>query len=203
VARPLPWLAPAVVAGGLVPVVELAGRAVAGGLGADPVAFLLNRLGLLALVFLVAGLCCTPLRLLFEVTWPARLTRALGLLGFGYAAAHVGFYLAVDQGLDLAATWKDVTERPFITAGAAAFLLLLPLAWTSTGGWVRRLGHGRWKGLHRLAYAAAALGVLHFYLRVKKDVTEPLAYGLVLLTALSLRVVDWDLRRRRRARAGV
>jgi sulfoxide reductase heme-binding subunit YedZ len=202
VARPLPWLVPAVVAGGLVPLGELAVRAATGALGADPVAFLLNRLGLLALAFLVAGLCCTPLRLLFEVTWPARLTRALGLLGFGYAAAHVGVYGVVDQGLDLAATWKDVTERPFITVGAGAFVLLVPLAWTSTDAAVRRMGFGRWKLLHRLAYVAAALAVLHFFLRVKKDVTEPLAYGLVVVTALGLRVVDWDIRRRRRARGG-
>ena len=198
----MPWLVPAVVAGGLAPVLELSVRAVTGGLGADPVAFLLNRLGLVALVFLVAGLCCMPLRLLLEVTWPGRLTRALGLLGFGYAVAHVALYLGVDQGLDVAAIWKDVTERPFITAGAGAFVLLVPLSWTSTDAAVRRMGFGRWKLLHRLAYVAAALAVLHFFLRVKKDVTEPLAYGLVLLTALLLRVVDWDIRRRRRARGG-
>ena len=196
-ARPLPWLVPAVVTGGLAPLVELSVRAATGGLGADPVAFLLNRLGLLSLVFLVAGLCCTPLRLLLEATWPARLTRTLGLLGLGYASAHVALYLGVDQGLKLAAIWKDVTERPFITVGAAAFLLLTPLAGTSTDAAVRRLGFRRWKALHRLAYAAAALGVVHFLLRVKKDVTEPLAYGLVLATALALRAVNRLLQRRR------
>lgn len=196
-ARPLPWLVPAVVAGGLAPLLEFSLRAATGGLGADPVAFLLNRLGLYALAFLVAGLCCTPVRLLFGVTWPARLPRVLGLLGFGYAAAHAGMYLVVDQGLDVGAAWKDVTERPFITAGAAAVVLLAPLAWTSTDAAVRRMGFRRWKALHRLAYLAAVLGVVHFLLRVKKDVTEPLAYGLVLVIALVLRALNALIQRRR------
>jgi sulfoxide reductase heme-binding subunit YedZ len=203
VARPLPWLVPAVVTGGLLPLGEFAVRGAVGALGADPVAFVLNRLGLLALVFLVLGLACTPVRFLFHVTWPARLTRVLGLLGFGYAVAHMAVYALVDQGLDVAVLWKDVSERPFITVGFAAVVLLVPLAWTSTGTAVRRMGFERWKRLHRLAYAAAALGVVHFWMRVKKDVTEPAVYGTVLLVLLALRAVHWDIQRRRAVRAAV
>ena len=197
---PSPWLVPAVVTGGLLPLGEFLLRAATSTLGAEPVAFVLNRLGLLALVFLLLGLACTPLRFLLEVTWPARLTRVLGLLGFGYAAAHLLLYVLVDQGLDLAVLWKDVTERPFLSVGLAAFAALVPLAWTSRNASIRRMGFDRWKRLHRLAYVAAALGVVHFWLRVKKDLTEPAAYGTVLLLLLGLRAVRWDLQRRRAAR---
>ncbi len=200
-ARPVPWLVPAVVTGGLLPLGEFAVRGALGALGADPVAFMLNRLGLLALVFLVLGLACTPARFLFGVTWPARLTRPLGLLGFGHAAAHLLVYVLVDQWLDVDVLWKDVSERPFIMVGFAALVLLAPLAWTSTNAAVRRMGFERWKGLHRLAYVAAALGVVHFWMRVKKDVTEPAAYGVVLLMLLGLRAVHWDIQRRKAARA--
>lgn len=199
-ARPVPWLVPAVLTGGLVPLGEFAVRAALGALGADPVSFVLNRLGLVSLMFLVLGLASTPVRFLFGVTWPARLTRPLGLLGFGYAAAHLLVYALVDQGLDVAVLWKDVSERPFITVGFAALVLLVPLAWTSTGAAVRRMGFERWKRLHGLAYVAAALGVVHFWMRVKKDVTEPAVYGTVLLVLLSLRAVKWDIQRRKAAR---
>ncbi|MEN9785122.1 MAG: hypothetical protein RLZZ299_386 [Pseudomonadota bacterium] len=178
---------PAFVAGGLAPVAELALRGALGGLGADPVAFVLHRLGLAALIFLVAGLACTPLRAWLGWTWPLRVRRALGLLAFGYAAAHVAVYAGVDQGLDARAIVKDVTERPFVTLGAAAFALLVPLAWTSTDGAVRRMGGRRWATLHRWVYPAAVLAALHFLLRVKRDVTEPAVYGGVLALLLLLR----------------
>ncbi len=180
---------PAFVTGGLAPALELLLRGVTGTLGADPVAMLLNRLGLAALGFVVAGLACTPLRAWLGWTWPARVRRVLGLLAFGYATAHVGLYVAVDQGLDVRAIAVDVVERPFVTLGAAAYAVLIPLAWTSTDRAIRALGGRRWRALHRWVYAAAVLATLHFLLRVKRDVTEPAAYGAVLALLLLLRVV--------------
>ncbi|MCW5891178.1 MAG: sulfoxide reductase heme-binding subunit YedZ [bacterium] len=187
-ARPLRWLAPGVLLGALVPLAVLCRRALHGTLGANPIAEALNQLGLLALIFLVAALACTPAKTLLGWTWPLRLRRMLGLLGFAYAALHVATYVALDQGFDGAALWADVTKRRFIHVGAAAFLLLVPLAATSTAGAVRRLGFARWKLLHRLAYLATGLAVLHFVWRVKVDLTEPVAYALVLAGLLALRL---------------
>ena len=188
---PHPWLVPGVLVGALVPLVVIVARGVRGALGANPIAEALNQLGLLALVLLLAALACTPAKLLFGWTWPLRVRRTLGLLAFLYACLHVSTYAGVDQGLDWAAIWKDVSKRPFIFVGAAAFTTLLPLALTSTNASVRRLGFARWKLLHRLAYVAPALGVLHFFWRVKKDVREPLAYGAVLAILLAIRVAAW------------
>lgn len=187
--RPYPWLEPAVLVGALAPVAALTLRAVRGELGANPIAQALNQLGLVALVLLVAALACTPAKIVFGWTWPFRIRRLLGLLGFFYAALHVATYVGLDQVFDWAAIWKDVTKRKFIVVGAAAFTLLVPLALTSTDASVRRLGFARWKLLHRLAYVAPALGVLHFFWRVKKDATEPLAYGAVLAALLAVRAV--------------
>ena len=186
--RSLPWLKPGVFAGALVPLAAIIVRGAQGGLGANPIDQALNQLGLVALIFLVAALACTPLKTLFGWTWPIRLRRMLGLFAFFYALLHVLTYSGLDQGLAWAAIWKDVTKRKFIFVGFAAFVLLIPLAATSTAGAVKRLGFARWKLLHRLAYVAAALGAIHFFLRVKKDVREPLAYALVLCALLLVRV---------------
>lgn len=188
---PLPWLVPGVFAGALVPLAVIADAAARGRLGANPVAEALNELGLLALIFLVASLACTPLKALTGWTWPIRVRKTLGLYGFFYAALHLSTYVGLDQLLDLRAVWKDVTERPFILAGMTAFVLLVPLALTSTAGALKRLGFARWKRLHRLAYLAAALGVAHFVLRVKKDVTEPAVYGALLAVLFLVRVAVW------------
>jgi methionine sulfoxide reductase heme-binding subunit len=168
-------------------------------LGADPVNEALNRLGLSALVFLVASLAATPLRELFGWTWAIGLRRMLGLFAFFYASLHFATYAIVDQGLRGRAILADVTKRPFIISGFAAFLLLVPLAATSTANAVRRLGFARWKRLHRLAYAAGALAAFHFWLRVKKDVREPAVYAGVLAALLLARVAFAfrDARRRR------
>jgi sulfoxide reductase heme-binding subunit YedZ len=186
--QPLPWLKPGVFAGALAPLAAIVLRGAQGRLGANPIDQAMNQLGLVALVFLVAALACTPLKTLFGWTWPIRLRRMLGLFGFFYALLHVLTYSGLDQGLDWAAMWKDVTKRKFIFVGLAAFVLLLPLAATSTAGAVRRLGFARWKLLHRLAYVAPALGAVHFFLRVKKDVREPLVYAAVLGALLLVRV---------------
>ena len=187
-ARPLPWLKPGVVVGALVPLGAILLRAWRGELGANPIAQALNQLGLVALVFLVAALACTPLKTLFGWTWPIRLRRMLGLFGFFYGLLHVSTYTVLDQGLDWRAVWADVTKRKFIYVGASTFVLLVPLAVTSTSGALKRLGYARWKRLHRLAYVATVLGVIHFLWRVKRDVREPIVYGTVLAVLLLVRL---------------
>jgi len=188
---PLPWLKPAVLTGSLVPLAAILIRAWSDNLGPDPIAQALNQLGLIALVFLVAALGCTPLKAMFGWTWPMRIRRMLGLLAFFYALLHVITYIVLDQGLDWRAIVDDIVKRKFIFFGFSTFVLLIPLAATSTNSALRRLGYVRWKQLHRLAYLAPALAVLHFIWRVKLDVREPVAYGLVLAALLSVRLVDY------------
>lgn len=185
---PLPWLQPAVLVGSLAPLVTLLIRAVRGTLGANGIAEVLNQLGLLALVFLVASLACTPLKTLFGWTWPIRLRKTLGLLAFFYACLHLTTYAGLDQVLDFKAIWGDIAKRPFILVGFLAFLTMVPLAITSTAKMLKRLGAARWKRLHRLAYAAGALGVIHFFLRVKKDATEPAIYAALLGLLFAVRI---------------
>jgi len=185
---PLPWLKPALLAGALVPLVVMIARGLNGELGANPIGEALNQLGLLALIFLVAALVCTPLKLLFGWTWPIRIRRMLGLLAFFYAALHVSTYTGLDQFFDWPAIYADVTKRKFICVGLAAFVLLIPLALTSTNAAVKRLGFVRWKRLHRLAYVVPILAVVHFILRVKKDEREPMTYAVILAALLAIRV---------------
>lgn len=192
---PHPWLEPAVMTGALVPLAAIVVRASRGTLGANPIAEALNQFGLLALVFLIAALACTPAKLLAGWTWPLRLRRTLGLLAFGYASLHVATYVGIDQLFDWAGIGIDIRKRPFIFVGFAAFVVLVPLALTSTNASVRRLGFARWKLLHRLAYVAPALAVLHFVWRVKKDVSEPVAYGTALAVLLAIRLVAAARRR--------
>jgi sulfoxide reductase heme-binding subunit YedZ len=149
----------------------------------------MNQLGLVTLTLLIGSLACTPLKEVFGWTWPIRIRRMLGLYAFFYAALHFLTYLGLDQGLDFRAVFADIAKRQFIFVGFAAFVLLVPLAITSTDRMVRRLGYARWKWLHRLAYAAAILGVVHFVLRVKKDLSQPLTYAAVLSALLSARLV--------------
>ena len=188
---PLPWLKPAVFVGSLTPVAAILIRTFRGELGANPISQALNQLGLVALVFLVAALACTPLKTLFGWTWPIRLRRMLGVYGFFYATLHVSTYTGLDQFFDWQAIFDDVTKRKFIFVGLAAFVLLIPLAVTSTSAAVKRLGYARWKQLHRLAYVAPLLGVIHFTWRVKKDVSEPALYAIVLGALLLVRVVAY------------
>jgi methionine sulfoxide reductase heme-binding subunit len=185
---PYPWLKPAVFTGALVPLASLALRAARGTLSADPIAYLLNQFGLLTLIFLIATLALTPLRKLFGWTWPIRIRRTVGLFAFFYACLHFTTYVAVDQSFNLQAIVADIVKRKFIFVGFTAFLLLIPLAVTSTNGMVRRLGAARWQRLHRLVYPAAILGAIHFLWRVKKDITQPAAYGAVLAILLGFRV---------------
>jgi sulfoxide reductase heme-binding subunit YedZ len=178
------------------PLAALMVRAAQGRLGANPISEALNQLGLLALIFLVATLALTPIRRLTGWPWPIRIRRMLGLFSFFYATLHFTLYLAIDQGFDLAVVWEDITKRPFIFVGFAALVLMTPLAITSTNGWVRRLGAGRWQRLHRLVYGVAVLAAVHFLWRVKADYSEPAAYASVLGALLLFRV--WDATRTKR-----
>jgi len=185
------WLKPGVLVGGLVPLFAIALGTVRGTLGANPVADVLNQLGLLALLFLVASLAATPLKLLMGWSWPVRIRRLLGLLAFFYATLHMLTYVAVDRLGELATIVEDILKRPFITVGFAAWLLLVPLAVTSTRASLKRLGFARWKLLHKLSYLAAPLAVVHFVWRVKKDMDEPLTYAVVLAFLLAVRAFAW------------
>jgi sulfoxide reductase heme-binding subunit YedZ len=195
-----PWLKPAVLVGGLVPLALLVLGFVRGTLGANPIEYALHQTGMLALILLVASLACTPLKVVAGWTWPMRLRKLLGLLGFGYAVLHFLVYAGVDQGLDFAIILEDIAKRPFITVGFLALVLLVPLAVTSTHAMVRRLGFPLWQRLHRLAYVAASLGVVHFVWRVKKDLTEPLVYGAVLGLLFVIRIAEALRKRRAKAR---
>jgi methionine sulfoxide reductase heme-binding subunit len=198
---PLPWLKPAVFTGSLLPLAALVIRGARGQLSADPIAYVLKQFGLLTLIFLIATLALTPLRKVTGWTWPIRIRRMLGLFAFFYACLHFLTYSVVDQGLDLGAIWQDITKRNFILVGFLAWLLLIPLAWTSTNGAVRRLGAAKWQRLHRLVYLIAGLAILHFVWRVKKDYTEPIVYGVVVAALLLFRVWDaWRVRRVKRER---
>jgi sulfoxide reductase heme-binding subunit YedZ len=190
-----------VFAGALAPLAAILWNATHGNLGANPVAEALNELGLTALVFLVASLACTPVREVLDWSWAVGLRRMLGLFAFFYALLHATTYSLVDQRGNLRAIFADVTKRPFIIAGFTAFLILIPLAATSTANAVRRLGFPRWKRLHRLVYLAGLLAIVHFVLRVKKDVREPAVYGVLLGIFLLTRVALWAKRRAARLAA--
>jgi sulfoxide reductase heme-binding subunit YedZ len=187
---PFPWLNPGILVGSMAPVVAILMRARSGALGANPIAEALNELGLIALVLLIASLACSPLKTLFGWTWPIRARRLLGLLAFAYAALHATVYVALDQGLDGRAVLADVVKRRFIFVGFAAFLMMIPLALTSTRAAVRRMGYVKWKRLHLLVYPAALCAVIHFVWRVKKDLSEPLVYAVILGALLLVRIVS-------------
>lgn len=156
-------------------------------LTADPIEEITHRTGWWALTLLMVTLSVSPLRRLTGWNRLIQLRRMLGLFAFFYATLHVLTYFGLDQLFDLSYLVEDVVERPYITVGFTAWLLLIPLAVTSTKGWIRRLGK-RWTKLHRLVYLAAGLGVLHFLWLVKADVREPLIFGAVLALLLALRL---------------
>ncbi|GMQ87564.1 MAG: sulfoxide reductase heme-binding subunit YedZ [Gammaproteobacteria bacterium] len=181
------WLKPVVFTVCLLPLIVLGWQLYAGLLGANPIDEVADSTGEWALRFLLITLMATPLKRLFGWSWTTRIRRMLGLYAFFYASLHLFTYLLLDQFFDWGEIWLDILERPFITVGMLAFVLLLPLAITSNKSMVRRLGRN-WKRLHRLAYIIPALGVLHFWWLVKADVLEPLVYGVVLAVLLGFRV---------------
>jgi sulfoxide reductase heme-binding subunit YedZ len=138
----------------------------------------------------VLALACTPAQILFKINWPIRLRRLLGDFCFFYACLHLLTYSVVDQGLDFGEIGKDIIKRPFITVGMTTFVLLLPLAVTSTQGWQRRLGFRRWKRLHRLVYLAGVLACVHFLWRFKTALREPLIWSGVVALLLGIRIIS-------------
>ncbi|HYV66900.1 MAG TPA: protein-methionine-sulfoxide reductase heme-binding subunit MsrQ [Myxococcales bacterium] len=196
-----PWLKPLVFLAALSPLLWLAGRALRQDLGADPLAVVLNRLGLYALVLVFCSLSCTPLQIVFGWNWPLRVRRMLGLFAFAYACLHLSTYLAIDQFFDFAAIGKDFAKRRFILVGLAAWCALVPLAVTSTQKWIRRLGYARWKRLHRLAYLAAVLGAVHFVWRLKTALPQLVLLGTLLVLLLGARVVGWTRAAQKRSGA--
>lgn len=158
-----------------------------GNLGPNPIEALLHITGRWALALLLVGLAISPLRRFTGWNQVIKVRRAVGLFAFTYAALHLLIYLVVDQGLAWSFIVEDVLERPFITSGMLGFLLLVPLAVTSTRGWIRRLGK-RWQRLHRLVYVAAGLGALHFYWKVKLDTFWPLVVVAILGGLLVVRI---------------
>jgi sulfoxide reductase heme-binding subunit YedZ len=198
---PMPWLQPGIFIGALVPLASIVWRGLQGDLTANPIAQVMNELGLSALIFLVASLACTPARWLFGWSWPVRIRRELGLFAFFYAVLHFLVYLLLDQVLDLSLIVEDIALRPFITVGFLALVLLTPLALTSTNASVRRLGFRRWQRIHQLAYVAGVLAIVHFIWRVKIDLSQPLIYGSILGVLLLVRVAFWLRQRSAQAKA--
>jgi sulfoxide reductase heme-binding subunit YedZ len=173
---------------GMVPAVWTFHLGLTNQLGPDPQNTLERTLGLWALRFLIAALAVTPLRRLGGPSL-LRYRRAIGLLGFYYAALHLTVYLVLDQGLDLARIWADIVKRPYITVGMLAFTLLVPLAVTSNNAMIRRLGARAWQRLHRLVYVATAAAALHFVMLVKSWWTvEPALYATLVTVLLLVRL---------------
>jgi sulfoxide reductase heme-binding subunit YedZ len=164
-------------------------------LGADPVAEIEHRLGLWALRLLMVALAITPLRQLTGKPVLVRFRRLLGLYAFAYACLHFSAYLVLDLRGYWTQIFEDIAKRPYITVGFAAWLLLLPLAITSTQGWIRRLGRN-WGRLHKLVYAVGVLAVLHFWWLVKSDIREPALYAAILAALLGWRAWKWLAKRR-------
>jgi sulfoxide reductase heme-binding subunit YedZ len=181
----------------LVPFLLLAVNSLTENLGINPVETLQHSTGDWTLRFLILTLCITPFRKLLRLAELIRFRRMFGLYVFFYLCLHFLTYLGPDQSFSLTGMWLDVAKRPFITVGFAAFVLLIPLAFTSTAWWIRRLGGKRWAQLHRLVYIAAILGVVHYDWSVKSEKTKPLTYGATFLILLLWRLFD-SLKRRPR-----
>ena len=183
----------------LYPLFRLSWFAYSDQLGANPIELITRSLGTWTLVFLLITLTITPLRKLNGWTWLIKLRRMAGLFAFFYATLHFITYIWLDQFFDLSAMYKDVIKRPFITFGFAAFILLIPLALTSTNAVMKKMGGKNWQFLHRLVYAIALLGVLHYWWLVKKDLTQPIIYSAVLAVLLGYRLWVWQSKKRRAA----
>jgi len=173
----------------LTPVVSLLWKGFHDGLGANPIEYITHATGLWTLRFLAITLAVTPFRRLLHFPDLIRFRRMLGLFAFFYGCLHFTTYLWLDQFFDFHAIVKDVWKRPFITAGFAGFVAMVPLAVTSTAGWIRRLGGRRWNLLHRLIYVSACAGVVHYYWLVKSDIRMPVLYGFIVFVLLLYRVI--------------
>jgi sulfoxide reductase heme-binding subunit YedZ len=171
----------------LMPALWLLAAALSDNLGANPIEAITRSLGDWALRFLLLTLAISPLRRLTAWRWLLGYRRMLGLYSFFYASLHLLSYIVLDQFFYWPEIWADIIKRPYITIGMVSFLLLIPLAITSTSGWMRRLGRN-WQRLHRLVYLIAVGAVLHYYMLVKADTSEPLLYAFILFLLLLLRM---------------
>lgn len=181
-AKPLVWVLC------LAPLAYLAWLAWKSDLGANPIERVEHFTGDWTLRLIIATLAITPLRKLLRLPELIRFRRLVGLFAFFYACLHFLAYVGLDQFFDMAAIWKDIAKRPYVTAGFAGFVALIPLAITSTVGWIRRLGGKRWQRLHRLIYFTAIAGVIHYYWLVKSDIRLPVFYGALVALELGFRV---------------
>ncbi len=174
----------------LLPLAALVWRAIHNGLTANPIEFITHSTGDWTLRFLCMTLAITPLRKIFRQPNVIRFRRMLGLFAFFYGCLHFTTYIWLDKFFDLAEMGKDIAKRPYITLGFTAFVLLIPLAITSTASWIRRLGGRRWQLLHRLIYVSAVAGVIHYYWLVKSAVLRPLIYAVIVAVLLLWRFGD-------------
>jgi len=189
------WIKAGLFALCLVPSARLVYGAFANSLGANPIETITRSTGWWTLFLLMATLSVTPLRRWTGANWLLKLRRMLGLFAFFYASLHFMTFVWFDHWFDVAEILKDVVKRPFVTVGFAAYLLLLPLAMTSSNRMVRKLGRN-WQRLHRLVYVIAVLGVIHFWWLVKRDVTEPLIFALAVVVLFGIRL-GWRARNAR------
>ena len=175
----------------LVPVGRLGWKFYRQDLGANPVEFITHATGDWIIRFLLITLSITPLRKLLNLPPLARFRRMFGLFAFFYGCLHFMTWFWLDKSFDFSEMWKDILKRRFITVGMTGLALMLPLALTSTAGWVRRLGFERWQRIHRLVYFSALAGVIHYYWLVKSDVRLPLLYGGILAILMAYRITIW------------
>ena len=194
------WLKVLVFLLGLTPLLYAVWRGLTIGLGANPVEWVTHFTGDWTIRLLVITLAVTPLRKVLRMPELIRYRRMIGLFAFFYGSLHFLTYLWLDKFFDWKDMIKDVGKRPFITAGFLAFVLLVPLAVTSTTGWIRRLGGRRWQLLHRLIYVSAIAGVVHYYWLVKSDVRKPVMYGTMVAVLLAYRIAAMLWSRRRTGR---
>jgi sulfoxide reductase heme-binding subunit YedZ len=183
------WLKIGIFLFALIPLTKLAFNAYTDNLGANPIERITHRTGYWTLVFLLVTLTITPLRRLTGWLWLVRYRRMLGLFAFFYASVHFLTYLVLDQFFDWENIVKDIVKRPYITIGFLAFVLLIPLAITSNNRLIKLVGGKRWLTLHRLIYPIAIGGVVHFWWLVKKDITEPLTFAILLAVLLAIRLI--------------
>ena len=186
----------AIFLGALVPLARLGWKALHDGLGANPIEVITHSTGDWTLILILATLSITPLRRITRQYWLIGVRRMVGLFAFFYGVLHFLTYIWLDKFFDWHEMMKDIAKRPFVTVGFSAFVLLIPLALTSTKGWIRRLGGRNWQRLHRLIYLTGILAVVHYWWLVKADVRKPEEYGFVLGILLLYRVGFWAWEKR-------
>jgi len=180
-----------VLANGAVPATLLGWDAWHHKLGANPVNFAILTTGMSALVFLMLTMLVTPLRKISGLNWIISFRRTLGLFAFFYACAHFLIFFSLDRSFSISSTLSEMVKRKYLIVGSTALLVMVPLAVTSTNAMIKRLGGKRWRALHRLAYVAAIAGVTHYYMQVKADVRQPLAFAAVLAILLGYRLMAY------------